>query len=92
MVLFSHDCCNFGGYGYDTYHWQDQGYIKKELCLTFCVREKTCIAAEVIGPPDDDEKYKCYIELIGDGDSASRSECSANIDNKCYTKMSKSGL
>ena len=92
MVLFSHNCCNFDGYGYDTHHWQDRGYVKSELCLTFCLRDKTCIASEVIGPPDGDRKYKCYIGIIGEGDSANRSECSTNLDYTCYTKMSKSGL
>ena len=91
MVLFSNDCCNFDGYGYDSHHWQDQGYVKKELCLTVCLREKTCIASEVIGPPDDNEKYKCYSAIMGDGQSAGRSECSTNIENKCYRKRNKSG-
>ena len=91
MVLFSHDCCNFDGYGYDTYHWQDLGYLNREFCLTYCLRDKTCIASEVIGPPDEEEKYKCYSAIVGEGKSAGRSECSINLYNQCYTKRSKSG-
>ena len=90
-ILCSHNCCNFDGYGHDAHHWKDQGYVKKELCLTVCLREKTCIASEVIGPPDEEEKYKCYSAIVGEGKSAGRSECSINLYNQCYKKRSKSG-
>ena len=90
MVLFSHECCDFPD-SYGAHYWKDQGYLSKDLCLTFCLRDKDCIASEVLGYADDLGKHKCYSAISGVNDTVDRSECNTVTDKRCFTKKQKSG-
>ena len=92
MDLFSYECCNIGDDSYDAHYWKDQGYLTRDLCLTYCLRDKDCIASEILGYEDDLGKSKCYSAIVGDEDNVVRSECNTDLDKRCYTKKNKSGL
>ena len=92
MDLISYECCDLADDRYDAHYWMDQGYLTKDLCLTYCLRDKDCIASEILGYEDELGKSKCYSAILGDKDDADRSECNTDLDKRCYMKKDKSGL